>query len=226
MSKNLKTCPKCGEIMHIAYRRCVTCNYSFLRANKSKRLPNKKSVETQNLNDEENFFSVKGRIRRRTYLIRFFLLLIPILMLHILFVTTGEEEILFLYIIVSIIIGVLQMIQGVKRLHDVNQSGEFILLFFIPIINFILALYLLMKDGSVGDNDYGEDPKKKERKTTFINKDRKSSRNESNKIEELKYEQNSDIKSLEYLEKLASLKNKGIITEEEYNVKKKQILGI
>ena len=38
--------------------------------------------------------------------------------------------------------------------------------------------------------------------------------------------QNSSNSDLNDLEKLADLKNKGIITEEEFNTKKKQILGI
>ena len=39
-------------------------------------------------------------------------------------------------------------------------------------------------------------------------------------------ENNSNISNLDELEKLASLKDKGIITEEEFNLKKKQLLGI
>lgn len=41
---------------------------------------------------------------------------------------------------------------GVRRMHDVNKSGWFIL---IPIYNFILAV----SDGTKGDNKYGPDPK-------------------------------------------------------------------
>lgn len=49
--------------------------------------------------------------------------------------------------------------QDVKRLHDVDKSGWFIILLFIPIINFILGLYMLLADGTVGPNRYGNDPK-------------------------------------------------------------------
>jgi uncharacterized membrane protein YhaH (DUF805 family) len=41
---------------------------------------------------------------------------------------------------------------GVRRMHDVNKSGWFIL---IPIYNLILAC----TDGTPGDNQYGPDPK-------------------------------------------------------------------
>ena len=44
---------------------------------------------------------------------------------------------------------------GVRRMHDVNKSGWFIL---IPIYNLILAC----TDGTSGDNEYGPDPKGRE----------------------------------------------------------------
>ena len=49
--------------------------------------------------------------------------------------------------------------QGVKRLHDLNKSGWMILIMLIPIANFIFALYMLFADGTVGPNEYGNDPK-------------------------------------------------------------------
>lgn len=41
---------------------------------------------------------------------------------------------------------------GVRRMHDVNKSGWFLL---VPIYNFIL----LVTSGTKGDNKYGPDPK-------------------------------------------------------------------
>ena len=49
--------------------------------------------------------------------------------------------------------------QDVKRLHDVDKSGWFVILLLIPIVNFMLGLYMLLADGTVGPNRYGEDPK-------------------------------------------------------------------
>ena len=48
------------------------------------------------------------------------------------------------------------------------------------------------------------------------------------KIDEMKYnlENKSETNDLEQLEKLAELKDKGIITEEDFNKKKKDILGL
>ena len=41
---------------------------------------------------------------------------------------------------------------GVRRMHDVNKSGWFLL---IPVYNLILAV----TEGTKGDNEYGPDPK-------------------------------------------------------------------
>ena len=49
--------------------------------------------------------------------------------------------------------------QDVKRLHDVDKSGWLVVLLLIPIVNFILGLYMLFADGTVGPNRYGNDPK-------------------------------------------------------------------
>ncbi|OGU71015.1 MAG: hypothetical protein A2V93_02655 [Ignavibacteria bacterium RBG_16_34_14] len=44
------------------------------------------------------------------------------------------------------------LIQGIKRMHDVDNSGWYIL---IP----IFSLFLLFTDGTVGPNRFGDDPK-------------------------------------------------------------------
>ena len=59
----------------------------------------------------------------------------------------------------------------IKRLHDVNMSGAFYLVFFIPCVSFVFGLYLLFKKGTDGPNDYGDDPLQKNTKeggTAFI----------------------------------------------------------
>ena len=48
---------------------------------------------------------------------------------------------------------------GVKRLHDIDKSGWYLLILLIPIVNFFWALYMLFADGTVGPNRFGKDPK-------------------------------------------------------------------
>lgn len=43
----------------------------------------------------------------------------------------------------------------VRRLHDLNKSGWYALLFFIPFINIYWAIILLFKKGEESENKYG-----------------------------------------------------------------------
>jgi hypothetical protein len=54
---------------------------------------------------------------------------------------------------------VLVTIQYIKRLHDINLSGWYWLLGFMPLINIAFGLYATLKDGTPGPNRFGEDPK-------------------------------------------------------------------
>ena len=47
---------------------------------------------------------------------------------------------------------------GVRRLHDVNKSGWFILISLIPLIGGIWLLIVLIRKGTSGENRYGPDP--------------------------------------------------------------------
>ena len=48
---------------------------------------------------------------------------------------------------------------GVRRLHDINASGWWYLLILIPLVNVVLVLFLLFKQGMAGANRFGPDPK-------------------------------------------------------------------
>jgi len=47
----------------------------------------------------------------------------------------------------------------VRRLHDTNRSGGWILLLFIPVIGTLALFVFMVMDGNAGDNAYGPDPK-------------------------------------------------------------------
>lgn len=46
----------------------------------------------------------------------------------------------------------------VRRLHDVNKSGWFMLISLIPLVGGIWVLVLLATKGTMGENRYGADP--------------------------------------------------------------------
>lgn len=97
-----------------------------------------------------------GRISRRTYIITS----LPIILINLfMYVSLGNvSEFTPESLIYPTFIMIIALILIVGRLHDINLSGWYSLLLFIPIINFGgLALYFI--DGTVGPNRYGEDPK-------------------------------------------------------------------
>lgn len=48
---------------------------------------------------------------------------------------------------------------SVRRLHDTNKSGWWILIAFIPLIGAIVLLVFMVTDGDRGKNRFGRDPK-------------------------------------------------------------------
>ncbi len=48
---------------------------------------------------------------------------------------------------------------GVRRMHDQDKSGWWLLIAFIPIIGWIVLLVFYLTDGTRGANQYGPDPK-------------------------------------------------------------------
>jgi len=90
---------------------------------------------------------------------------------------------------------------GARRLHDIGKSGWWQLIMLIPLVGIILLIVWWATD-SKGDNLYGENPKKS-----------------------LKANNIATDNTIENIEKLASLKEKGILTEEEFRAKKQELLG-
>ena len=48
---------------------------------------------------------------------------------------------------------------SVRRLHDTNRSGWFILIGLIPVVGWIILLVFYCMDSQAGDNQYGPYPK-------------------------------------------------------------------
>lgn len=48
---------------------------------------------------------------------------------------------------------------GVRRLHDTNRSGWWILIGLIPFLGWLVLLVFYVLPGTVGPNQFGEDPK-------------------------------------------------------------------
>ena len=106
----------------------------------------------------KNLFSFDGRIRRTEFGLSFIIFYIIFNFLDEVFNFNRSFSLIFF-----IPIFIFYFAQSAKRSHDIGESGWLSL---IPLYNPFL---LLFKEGNVGENVYGEDPKKRVNNTFFNN---------------------------------------------------------
>jgi len=110
------------------------------------------------------FLVFKGRSSRKEYICRVLFLAILIIVDSYTFDTYGNEDTLFsfLYVVILSSLGIIMVLQyfplAVRRFHDINSSGWYVLLTFAPFGQLVI-LWLMFKKGTSGINDYGEEPK-------------------------------------------------------------------
>jgi uncharacterized membrane protein YhaH (DUF805 family) len=122
--------------------------------------------------DIYNLLMFSGRLGRLGYLIGNAYLLVPYILSILGYGMLGDlvgrireggsvldEVVSYMLYIILIALLVLWVLLGlgisVRRFHDTDNSGWFILLGLIPIVNFFAGLYLLFGAGTSGDNQYG-----------------------------------------------------------------------
>jgi uncharacterized membrane protein YhaH (DUF805 family) len=100
----------------------------------------------------KNYAVFEGRARRSEYW--FFALISTIISIALVVIgyRTGLDILDSLY---SLAVLIPSLAVGVRRIHDVNKSGWFVI---VPIYNLIL----FFTDGTQGPNRYGPDPKRPE----------------------------------------------------------------
>lgn len=106
---------------------------------------------------QERFFTYRERLNRQPYLLRNIILWL-INVIAAFFLDQDMSLLVIVGGIISIVAGVSNIMLTIRRLHDMNKSGWWFLLFFIPIVNVIFYLYVYLKKGTTGPNDYGPDP--------------------------------------------------------------------
>lgn len=71
--------------------------------------------------------------------------------------TIGDESAASL--IFSLVLLLPNIAVGARRLHDIGRTGWWQLLWFVPIIGWIVLIVFCATKGDAGDNRYGPDPK-------------------------------------------------------------------
>lgn len=111
----------------------------------------------------KNYVGFSGRARRKEYwmftlfnLIAFVIAMVLDNMLGLNFEGIGYGPIYSLYALAVFLPGVAV---SIRRLHDTDRSGWWLLLAFIPLIGAIILIIWLATDGTPGDNRFGSNPK-------------------------------------------------------------------
>jgi len=117
----------------------------------------------------ENYANFNGRARRSEYW--WFALMNALILLFfgiLIGVSISMENDILMYVFVTLFVIyflatiIPNIAVTVRRLHDINKSGWYYLVSFIPYVGGIWILILTCTNGTVGLNNYGHDPKQPE----------------------------------------------------------------
>ena len=75
--------------------------------------------------------------------------------------TILENEIGYFFLGITLFTLIPAISAGVRRLHDTNRSGFFLLISFIPFIGGLVLLFFLIPEGTKGKNRFGPDSLKR-----------------------------------------------------------------
>lgn len=116
----------------------------------------------------ENYANFDGRARRREYwmfiLVNFIISIILQIIDKMTGLTFGVAEMGILRLIYTLVVMIPGIAVGVRRMHDIDKSGWYVL---IPIYNIVL----FATEGEKGSNQYGADPKNQLEDINEIGKD-------------------------------------------------------
>ena len=104
----------------------------------------------------KKYFVFEGRASRSEYW-WFQLIVSPSYLIS----TILENEIAYFFLGITLFTLIPAISAGVRRLHDTNRSGFFLLISFIPFIGGLVLLFFLIPEGTKGKNRFGPDPLKR-----------------------------------------------------------------
>ncbi len=113
----------------------------------------------------KNIFTSEGRLNRLRYvkyilILALFFGIIGVILDLLVTAVAGKESFLMTVVnaVLSIAVGFGSAMLQIRRLHDMDKSGWFVLLSAVPGINCLFGIYLLLVKGTDGTNRYGYDP--------------------------------------------------------------------
>lgn len=104
----------------------------------------------------KNYAGFQGRARRAEYWYYTLTSAIISVVLNIIGLAIGFSYLATIY---SLAVLIPTLAVAVRRLHDTNRSGWWILIGIIPLVGWIVLIVFMATEGTRGDNKYGPDPK-------------------------------------------------------------------
>ena len=108
---------------------------------------------------KNHYCDFKGRARRKEYWMFTLWIIIVAIIAAIIDVALGFPEGGPFVLILSLVSILPSLGLTVRRLLDINYSGWWYFINFIPLIGGLILLFLTIKKGDKGPNQYGPDPK-------------------------------------------------------------------
>jgi uncharacterized membrane protein YhaH (DUF805 family) len=103
-----------------------------------------------------NYVNFSGRAQRSAYwwwaLFYFIVLIVAEILDSVIF----GSPVLYLIITLALLLPTIAL--GVRRLHDTDRSGWWLLIAFIPLIGAIVLIVFFVQKGTTGPNRFGPDP--------------------------------------------------------------------
>ena len=115
-----------------------------------------------------NYFNFQDRARRAEFwwpVFMQFIIYLAMLALTSLFAMLGDIGVMLIWIpmILYWLFGLACIIpnlaMSVRRLHDKDMSGFWVLIWLVPLIGFLFLLFQFVTEGTPGPNKYGPNPK-------------------------------------------------------------------
>ena len=117
------------------------------------------------------FADFSGRARRAEYWWFYLLVIVGYLVASIIDSLMGLDGTVGPYGIITLVFGLAMLLPsiaaGVRRLHDTDRSGWWMLIAFVPLVGVIVLLVFFVLEGTQGENRFGPDPKAADRTGTI-----------------------------------------------------------
>ena len=166
-------CPKCGNTLTSADKFCPKCGEKTPAFYQTPMVNNMNTNFNVNNNSADGilnkikneYFCFEGRINRKFYITRSLIIAVVVMVLYfIIYAATTDifgimsDFGMMLTLIVQLVGTVAGISLNIRRFHDFNKSGWWILILMVPFVNLYFSIKLLCIRGDVGANNYGADP--------------------------------------------------------------------